>query len=90
MDIQEMRGLIRDVVLYESEEGPYVVSDRDQGLVCDIDDTVDSITEKFLNDGTYDEMKDLEQWEYEEGIHLAALDYFSSYEPVLVRAGVTV
>jgi len=90
MDIQEMRGLIHDVVWYECNYSDAATSDLAEGLVWDIDATVDNITEYLLNNGTYYEMCDWEQWRYEEGVHLAALDYFSSYEPVLIRAGATV
>lgn len=90
MDIQEMRGLIHDVVEYESNYSDAATSDLAEGLVWDIDATVEKITEHFLNNGIYYEMSDWEQWQYEEGVHLAALDYFSSYEPVLVRGEVTV
>ena len=90
MDIQEMRGLIHDIVWYESNYGDGAANDLAEGLVWDIDATVEKIAEKFLNDGTYYRMRDWEQWRYEEGIHLATLDYFSSWEPVLVRVGVIV
>ena len=89
MDIQEMRGLIHDVVLYESNYNDAATADLAEGLVWYIDATVEKITEHLLNDGTYYEMAGWEQWEYEEGVHLRALDYFSSYEPVLVRMAVS-
>jgi len=90
MDIQEMRGLIHDVVWYECNYNDAAATDLAEGLVWDIDATVDNITEYFLNNGTYYRMREWEQWRYEEGIHLAALDYFSSWEPVPVRKGVTI
>lgn len=89
MDIQEMRGLIHDVVWYESNYHDAATADLAEGLVWDIDATVEKITEHLLNDGTYYEMAGWEKWQYEEGVHLAALDYFSSYEPVLVRIAVS-
>jgi len=89
MDIQEMRGVIHDVVWYECNYIYAATSDLAEGLVWDIDATVDNITEYLLNNGTYYEMCDWEPWRYEEGVHLAALDYLSSYDPVLVRAGAT-
>ena len=37
------------------------------------------------HDGTLYLVQAKQQWEAEEYVHLAALDWFSSYEPVLVR-----
>jgi hypothetical protein len=89
MTIQEMRGLIHGVVWHECNYNEAATEDLAEGLVWDIDATVEKITEKFLNDGTYYLVRDWEEWRRDEAIHLAALDYFSSYEPVLVKIGVT-
>ena len=85
MDLQEMRGLVRDVVWYETHYGDEADSYAAEGLTVDIDATVEAVFEKLLNDGTYNEVQGMERWLYEETVHLAALDYFSSWEPVLIR-----
>ena len=85
IDIQEMRGLVYDVVLYEANYGDYVDSDAAEGLKWDIDATVDEVTEYLLEDGTFYRVQAKPRWEAEEYVHLSALDWFSSYEPVLVR-----
>lgn len=85
MNIQEMRGLVHDVVWYECHYGDRVASDAAEGLTWDVDATVEVITEYLLNRGTYDTVQNMVQWLAEEHIHLAALDWFSSYEPVLIR-----
>lgn len=88
MDIQEMRGLIHDVVLYECNYSDAATTYLAEGFICDIDATVEKIAEHLLNDGIYYEMAGWEKWQYEEGVHLRALDYFSSYEPVLTKTPV--
>jgi len=84
MSPKEMWALIYDVVLFEAnqsaEDEIYVRHDPE----WDVDRTTEKVFEHLVADGTYDLMKHWEQWKYEEGVHLAALDYFSSYEPVFV------
>ena len=77
MTIEEMRDLVEGVVQFEREES-------DDVLGWNIGATTDAITEHLLKTGVYDRAKDLEQWRFDETIHLSALDYFSSFEPVFV------
>jgi len=85
MDLQEMRGLVHEVIWYETHSGDDFANYAADGLTVDIDATVDVVFEKLLNDGTYYEVQGMERWLYEETVHLAALDYFTSWEPVLIR-----
>jgi hypothetical protein len=57
-----------------------------EGLRFDVDATTDAIVTHLLNDKPFlARLKQLDGWRAEELVVLAALDYFSSYEPVLMR-----
>lgn len=85
IDIQELRGLVHEAVWYEANYAEDVARDYDEGLRWDIAATVDMVTEYLVKNGTLYLVQAKQQWEAEEYVHLAALDWFSSYEPVLVR-----
>tara|TARA_S200002703_G_scaffold11199_2_gene10272 strand:+ start:281 stop:565 length:285 start_codon:yes stop_codon:yes gene_type:complete len=81
IDLQQMRSLVHDVVLYEAhEQAPALL---EEGLAFDIEKTVDAVFEYLINQHDYlQRLEDYEQWLFEESVHLNALDYFSSYEAV--------
>lgn len=73
-----VRELVLDVVASEQMESV------DDDVVWDIEKTVDVIIEHLRSTGKIVALANRSDWEVEEGIHLAAFDYFSSYEPVFV------
>lgn len=85
MDVKELWELVHDVVWYEAYEGDDADQYTAEGLTVDVDRTVERVVNALLIDGTYDEVRYWERWKYEETVHLAALDWLSSYEPVLIR-----
>lgn len=84
MDMQEMLAEVEIVVRYEmfEAEPDYM----EQGLEWDVEATRDRVFEHLINKPGFVEWIDtLEDWHAEETVHLSALDYFSSYEPVYRR-----
>ena len=85
MDVKEMWELVSDVVWYEAYDSESAHDYTAEGLTVDVERTVERVVDALLKNGTYDRVRHWEQWKYEETVHLAALDWFSSYEPVLIR-----
>ena len=80
-----MCSCIDDVVAYEYEDHDFGANDLDAGLDWDLDATAEKITLHLLSKGLLEKYAAHPDWRFEEAIHLAALDWFSSYEPVLIR-----
>jgi len=77
--------LVDDAVAYEYEHSDLAEQDADEGLRWDCEATAKKIVDYLVEDGAIERYADRSDWEYEEAILLSALDWFSSYEPVLVR-----
>ena len=81
MDKQQVLSEIELIVEYEQREH---AEDYDAGLIWDVGATRDAIFEWLMDDeyflDTVGKMRT--DWEIEEYVHLCALGYFSSYEPV--------
>lgn len=84
MDMQEILAEVEIVVRYEMFEAE--ADCMEQGLEWDVEETRDRVFQHLINRPGFVEWLDtVEQWYAEETVHLAALDYFSSYEPVYRR-----
>lgn len=77
--------IVDDAVAYEYEHSDLAKQDADAGLRWDCEATAKIIVGYLVDGGVIERYADLPDWRYEEAILLSAIDWFSSFEPVLVR-----
>lgn len=80
-----MCSLVDEAVHHECEWGEYAAADLEAGLTWDLDATAEKVHRYVSKHLVLDDYVEKPDWLFEEAVLLTALDYFSSYEPVLVR-----